>query len=154
MAAEKDRTENTHGLSALKDNIRTILFGSKKERERLRGQFFHIADTPEFMKKLGLTGDYFSIRYGVISRHLGKDKDHDLSEQNWLDLCKAITEPFTITKYDKGYRLFTSIKFDENLAAIGINIKTIRKGLEVNSICTVFKYNQRNQVNDEIIYKS
>ena len=153
MALEKDSKETTHGLASLEDNIHTILYGSNTEKEKIRGRFFHIADTPDFMKKLGLSGDFFSIRYGVISRHLGKDLDHNLTEQNWLDFKKEIIDPIIITKFDKGYRLYVLINSSVIPIAIGINKKTVRQGLEVNSICTVFKYNPRNQENEEIIYR-
>jgi hypothetical protein len=43
--------EKEHGLPFLKDNIHTILYGSNPEKEKLKGQFFFIADTPEYMKK-------------------------------------------------------------------------------------------------------
>ena len=153
MAAEKDRAENTHGLSALKDNIHTILFGRIKEKERLRGQFFYIADTPEFMKELGLTGDFFSIRYGVISRHLRKDIDHDLSEQNWLDLCKAITDPFVITLNKNTFRLFTNVLVNCKTIVVCVNVKNINKNIDINSISTAFGYRKR-PVSGKIIFKS
>jgi len=65
-------------LASLKDNLHAILHGSNQEKERVKGQFFYMADTPDFMKKLGLIGEYFSVRYGVIARHQGKDADHRL----------------------------------------------------------------------------
>jgi len=68
---------NRKQLQSLKDNIHIILHGTKEQKEKLQRTFFYIADTPDFMKKLGLTGDFFSVRYGVISRHLGKDAGHE-----------------------------------------------------------------------------
>ncbi len=43
-------------------------------------KFFDVAQTPKFMKELGLKGDKFTIRYGVIARHYGKDNEHNLPE--------------------------------------------------------------------------
>jgi hypothetical protein len=138
----------------LKENIHAILHGSNFEKGKLRKQYFHMAETPEFMKKYGLTGDYFSVRYGVISRHIRKDKDHSLSEENWNDLCEAIKTPFAIAKYNDGFRLFTSVKTGQNYIVVGVDVKTIGRGVEVNSVSTAFSYNQRWQKKEEIIYKS
>ncbi len=44
-------------------------------------KFFDVAKTPDFMKSLELTGDKFTIKYGVISRHFGKDGSHDLTQE-------------------------------------------------------------------------
>ena len=137
---------------SLKDNIHTILYGSKPEKEKIQGQFFHLADTPKFMKRLGLKGAYFSIRYGVIARHKNKDADHNLTEQNWIDLCNVITKPLAIAKYGEGYRLFTSVKTDGKYIVVGVDIKNIEKGSDVNSVSTAFKYNQTKQGNEDVIY--
>jgi len=99
-----------------------------------------MAETPDFMKKLGLSGEYFSVRYGVISRHLGKDVDHVLKEKDWIDLCKKITMPFAIAKYGEGYRLFTSVKVNRTFVAVGVTVKNPGKNLEVNSVMTAFGY--------------
>ena len=58
--------ENEKNPADLKDNIHTILHGNNTEKEKIKGQFFYVADTPKFMKELGLIGDYFNVRYGVI----------------------------------------------------------------------------------------
>jgi hypothetical protein len=121
---------------SLKDNIHTILHGSKREKEKIAGQFFHIADTPQFMKDLGLKGDYFSIRYGVITRHLGKDNDHALSEDNWNELCEAITRPFAIAKRGDVFRLLTSVRVNSHYVMVGVEVKKIGRDMEVNSVST------------------
>lgn len=140
--------------ASLKDNIHAILHGSRKERENLVGQFFHLLDTPAFMKEIGLSGDFFEVKYGVISRHSKKDKDHNLSEKNWLDLCDAIARPFAIARHGEGYRLFTSVKTGNKFIAVGIDVKNIGEGIEVNSVSTVFGYNERERTREEIVYRS
>jgi hypothetical protein len=151
--AEKVKSEQK--LLNFKENIFTILHGHNSDKEKLKGKFFHLADTPEFMKILGLTGDYFSVKYGVISRHLGKDKEHDLSEDNWNELTDEIIRPFAIAKYGKGFRLFTSSKtIKGKYIAVGVDVKTIGRGLKVNSICTAFIYNQRDKEREILIYKT
>ena len=139
-------------LPTLKDNIHIILHGSHAEKEKIKGQFFYLADTPEFMKELGLTGEYFNIRYGVIIRHKGKDKDHDLSENNWIDLCDAISKPFAIAVYGNGFRLFTSVKMNDRFIIAGVDVKNVAMELEVNAISTAFGYDH-GQING-IIYRA
>ncbi len=62
-----DALKDKNAIPPLKDNIHTILHGSPEAKSKLEGQFFHIADTPQFLKDKGLTGDYFSVKYGVIA---------------------------------------------------------------------------------------
>jgi len=75
-----------------------------------------------------------TIRYGIVARHDGKDVDHNLTQGNWLDLCDAITCPFAITKHGEGYRLFTDVKVNDRWCAVGVDVKNIGKGMEINSI--------------------
>jgi hypothetical protein len=116
--------------------IGTILHGTATEKEKLKGQHFHLADTPQFMKDLGLEGDYFSIRYGVITHHKGKDADHDLSEENWKDLCDAITNPLEILQQDKNrYGILVNIKVNNKNLFIVADIKSVgRDNIKINSI--------------------
>ncbi len=68
-------------------------------RSCIAAQYFNVADTPDFMKKLGLTGDRFTIKYGVISRHIGKDAVHDIPLDVWRQIPDALKRPFAITSY-------------------------------------------------------
>lgn len=103
-------------------------------------------ETPDFMKVFGLTGDSFTISYGTISRHFGKDPDHSLSIDIWKQLPEAIVNPFAITEYFKekerkqkrGYRIYTSISVNNGFVVVGIDIKIAGRNLLVNSISTVF----------------
>ena len=130
---------------SLKDSIGAILNGTAKEREIFKGRFFHMADTPAFMKELGLSGGHFSVRYGVISRHRGKDEGHDLTEQNWIDLCDAITKPFAIARYGNEYRIFTTVKIGARHVAVGVDVKNIGMGIKVNAVSRACL---KNRVND------
>jgi hypothetical protein len=136
----------------LKDHIHTILHGTATEKEKLQGQFFYLADTPQFMNGLGLTGEFFEIKYGRITRHKRKDNDHALLEQNWIDLCSKITMPFAISKYDDGYRLFINVRVNNNWIVIGVDVKRTKKNLEINSISTVFGL-KKGKI-DNVIYIS
>ena len=125
--------------------------------------FFDVAETPAFMKQLGLTGDRFTIRYGVIARHLGKDGRHDLPESVWEQLPKAIQDPFAITEYytdedkkeQKGYRLYTALKLsDGSFVVVSAEVKNAGRDIEVNAINTVFGRDALSEVHDKLIYQS
>ena len=137
--------------SNLKNHIHTILYGTEDEKAKLEKYHFFLADTPQFMKELGLKGDFFSVRFGVITRHKTKDANHNLSEQNWIDLCEAITKPFAIAKHKEGYRLFTGSKVNENYIAVGVDVKNVGKNILVNSVATAFGFIAK-QISEKIIY--
>lgn len=116
-------------------------FASKQYRQR----FFEVAETPTYMKELGLRGDKFTISYGTISKHVGKDKAHRLNEDVWMKLPEAIVTPFAISEYYddnsgilKGYRIYTVIEYENGFVVAGVDVKNMGKNLEVNSISTVF----------------
>ncbi|MDR2467860.1 MAG: hypothetical protein LBD22_02740, partial [Spirochaetaceae bacterium] len=104
------------GLPNLKDSVVKILHGTPEEKAKLPRSYFYMATTPQALKEHGLTGDFFSVRYGVITRHKGKDANHNLSAQNWIDICDEITRPFAIVKHKDGYRMFVDVKVNNNLA--------------------------------------
>jgi len=140
-------------LPNLKDNIHKILHGRNKEKELLKGMYFFIADTPKYMKELGLIGDFFSVRYGVITRHRNKDEDHNLSEQNWLDLCDRIIEPFVITKNNNIFRIFTDVQLNNRNIIVCVSVKSAEKTLNVNAVSTAFGYRERG-ITGDIIYRA
>jgi len=142
--------------AALKENIHAILNGTAAEKEKLARSYFFIADTPQFIKDLGLIGDFFSVRYGVISRHCGKDTDHSLTEQDWIDLCDRIAKPFAIAKHGNNYNIFTNVKTNNQWIMAGVNVKIAGKNLAVNDVRTVFGYKKRQcgNKNNEFIYVS
>jgi len=49
--------------------------------------------------------------------------------------------------------LFTIIKLNNNFIIVGVNVKSVAKWIEINSICTVFGYIQKNKGVKEIIYR-
>jgi hypothetical protein len=104
------------------------------------------------MKNIGLTGDFFIVKYGVISRHRNKDNDHNLAEQDWKKLCEIIINPFAIGKYKNGFRLYMDMKVNKNWVITGVDIKSAGKNFEINAITTVFGI-KKGKIND-IIYVS
>jgi hypothetical protein len=137
---------------SLKDNIGAILNGTDDEKKMLTMRYFFIADTPQLMKELGLNGDYFCVRYGVISRHNGKDTDHDLTQKDWLSLIDKITEPFAIAKHNDGYNLYVNIQVNGKWVMAGVIVKKSGKKMFVNKVRTVFGARQRKDT--DFIYKS
>ena len=126
-------------------------------------KFFDVAQTPKFMKELGLKGDKFTIRYGVIARHYGKDNEHNIPEEVWEQLPNALQNPFAITKYytdehkqkQKGYRLYTSLKLaNGSFVVVSAEVKSVGRDIEVNAINTIFGRDTLSEVHDELIYTS
>ena len=136
------KKQSDFGIENLQDNIHKILSGTIDERKVLESKYFKIAETPESLKKQGLTGDYFTIRYGVITRHLSKNNEHNLTVNEWNELCENIKSPIKIIKYknnEKSFRLFTNINKNGKVVIVGVDVKNVGKNIEVNSIQTVFK---------------
>lgn len=138
--------------ASLKNTIHTILYGTAAEKKALEGKHYHLADTPPFMKDLEppIKGEYFTVKYGVISHHKNKDADHNLSEQEWLALCDAITKPFAITTREGGHSLFTELKHNNKPVMVGIELKG--RMIEVNAIKTA--YAAKSTKGEKIIYTS
>ena len=138
----KQKTEE-EAKPQLKDVVRTIVEKGKSVASKLfERSFFDVGKTPEFMKKIGLTGNRFTIKYGVLSRHAGKDSSHSLTEKEWKELPNALQKPFAITRFgekENGYRLYTTMKNDKGeTIVVGVDVKNTGRNLEVNSISTIF----------------
>ena len=138
----KQKTEE-EAKPQLKDVVRTIVEKGKSVASKLfEKSFFDVGKTPEFMKKIGLTGNRFTIKYGVLSRHAGKDSSHSLTEKEWKELPNALQKPFAITRFgekENGYRLYTTMKNDKGeTIVVGVDVKNTGRNLEVNSISTIF----------------
>ena len=101
-----------------------------------------------------MTGDFITIKYGVIARHFGKDPDHNLTAKHWKELAREIIRPFAISKYNDGFRLFTNVKIGEKWVATGIDVKNPGRNIEINNIATAFGYNFNDGRKEEILYVS
>ena len=143
-AVEKDaELKEDKKKPQIKDVVKTIYEKGKAVASKLFGRsFFDVAKTPDFMKKLGLTGDRFTIKYGVLSRHAGKDDSHSLTEKQWEELPDALQKPFAITRFGgkyKGYRLYTTMKNENGeTIVVGVDVKNVGRDMEVNAISTIF----------------
>lgn len=146
---------------SLFDAIHTLYSKGKAFASQLFNmKYFDVAETPDFMKRLGLTGDKFTVRYGVLSRHFGKDGSHDFTEAEWNNLPKALKNPFAIAKVSgkkNAYRIYTSLRTSKGeYVVVGVDVKNAGRNLEVNSIATIFgRRNSANlPINEELLYTS
>ncbi len=146
---------------SLLDVVRTLYSKGKEVASKLfQRSFFDVAQTPKFMQGLGLRGDKFTIKYGVIARHLGKDSSHTLTERDWEQLPQALQNPFAISKLtDKNdsYRIYTTLQTESGeFVVVGADVKNAGREIEVNAISTVFgrRNNANLPKNEEVIYWS
>ena len=162
-----ENAENGGEISStpsLLDVVKTLYAKGREVASKLFGmKFFDVAKTPKFMKELGLRGDKFTIRYGVIARHYGKDSEHKLPQEIWEQLPQTILHPFAITKYyedenkqkQKGYRLYTALQFTNgSYIVVSAEVKNAGRDIEVNAINTIFGRSTLSEVHDELIYTS
>ncbi|MDR2774857.1 MAG: hypothetical protein LBC19_08970, partial [Tannerella sp.] len=120
----------------------------------LQQRFFTLARTPKFMRDLGVTGNRFTLSYGVISRHFNKDADHKLTPEIWKQLPQAIQKPFAITRRgENDYRLYTTIQTDTGFVVVGVDVKKDGRDTTVNSISTVFNKTTDRAENETVIYE-
>ncbi len=150
-----------NGTPSLLDVVRTLYSKGKDVASKLfQRSFFDVAQTPKFMQELGLRGDKFTIRYGVIARHLGKDSSHTLTERDWEQLPQALQNPFAISKLtdkDDSYRIYTTLQTEGGeFVVVGADVKNAGREIEVNAISTVFgrRNNANLPKNEEVIYRS
>ena len=157
-----DRAEGAR--KSLKDVIKTLYTSGKGVASKLFSMnFFDVAETPKFMRELGLSGDKFTVRYGVIARHFGKDKEHTFPQEIWEHLPEALLNPFAITKYyedankqkQKGYRLYTTLQLSNgSYVVVSADVKNAGRNIEVNAINTIFGRSTLSDIHDELIYMS
>lgn len=146
-------------IKPLLNVVKTLYTKGKEFASKLFSRsFFDVAKTPDFMKQLGLRGDKFTIRYGVIARHVGKDGSHDLSEKDWERLPKALQTPFAITKLNNkkdSYRIYTTLQTEKGeYIVVGVEVKNAGRDLEVNAVSTAFgrRTDANLPTNEDVIY--
>ncbi|MBR1404978.1 MAG: hypothetical protein IJ558_12480 [Treponema sp.] len=126
------------------DHIDTILNGTPEEKSALAMHYYKVADTPDFLKELGLRGESFIIKYGVITRHRNKNEDHKLTVQNWKDICEKITAPLAVAEFKGNYRLFVDTLWNGKYVMVGVDVVQMKNGMVINSITTAFARNNNN----------
>lgn len=139
-------------MRLLAETIDLILNDADSARQEFQRSYFELADTPESLRNLGLTGQKFTIRYGVITHHKNKDADHDFAAEEWRQICAKIAEPFAVTRYVGGFNLFLNIRHNGKFVLAGVEVKNTGKDIFVNAVKTVFAKNLSGSA--DIIYIS
>ena len=137
-------------IKNLSDYIEQILNGTETEKARLQQTFFKLADTAPRLQQLGLRGEHFIVRYGVVSHHKGKDADHSYSADEWKQLCVKINAPLAVTRYKDSYNVYVDVQKNGKPTLVGVAVKQAGRELVVNSIKTVFAKHINDA--DEIVY--
>lgn len=146
---------------SLMDAVRTLYEKGKDAAKQFARTFFDVARTPDFMKGVGLTGDRFTVRYGVLARHFGKDSAHDLPMEVWEQLPDALQKPFAISEYytdedkqqQKGYRIYTRLQLaDGSHVMVSAEVKNAGRDVEVNAINMVFGRSVISDVHEKLVY--
>ena len=160
-ASLQTETAEEEEKATLIDVVKTLYTKGKDVASKLFSmKFFDVAETPKFMQDLGLRGKKFTIKYGVISRHFGKDGSHDLSERDWEQLPDALQNPFAIARLtDKtdSYRIYTTLQTEGGeYVVVGVDVKNADRDIEVNAISTAFgrRTDANLPQNEEVIYRS
>ncbi|MEG1540297.1 MAG: hypothetical protein RR383_10165, partial [Muribaculaceae bacterium] len=141
------------------DMIDDLFSGNPIDKSKYARTYFHVAEAPDFMKKVGLIGAEFTIPFKAISIHLGKDTEHKMTSTEWHGLSEAIKSPFLITSYGKKkdrFRLYTKLLFNGNPIVVGVDVKRINQGaskpqLEINSIKTVFAKSNKISPEEQVV---
>lgn len=135
----------------LADNIDTILHGTKKEKEALVGKFFNLSQTPSEFKDVGLKGDVFQAKYGVISRHKNKDDEHYFSADEWRQICRNLSDPkkCVITQKNgrKDFNIYTKIG---GSVMVGFQVKSPERDKHNNVMQTTFR--KDIQGNEKVVF--
>ena len=160
--AKRANEEAESGLNSTIENVLNTLYKKGKDyaSKIFNMKFFDFAKIPDFMKHLGMTGSKFTIRYGVIARHFGKDGSHDFTQSEWEQIPHAIEHPFAITQLKnkkKGFRIYTALKTEKGeYVVVGVDVKNAGRDMKVNAIATMFgrRSNANLSENEEVIYKS
>jgi len=135
------REPKKNELKLLSESIDEILNATEEDKQKFQRSYFKIADTPQELKDKGLRGDSFTIKYGVISHHKNKDSDHNLSADEWKQVCEKITKPVAVVPYENkkdSFNLYLDLKHNGKNILVGVTVKNAGRNLEVNAVNTVF----------------
>ena len=143
----RDNTEGTN-VKDVSDLVEDIQQHGKPSQGGQK--HYKLAKTPAVLKQHGLTGDYFTIKTGVIFKHYGKDADHTLTASDWANISESLSDPLVVARYSwKGadgvihrpknsYSIWTQAVINGKFAMVGVEVKSPGKEITVNSITTVY----------------
>ncbi len=156
FARETDAADGTQ----IADVMRLAQAISEKDREFITSQarkFFRIARNTDELKAVGISGDYFTIRIGVLTKHDGKDIDHTISPEQLATIASQITQPIAVMKLDgsgneRSYRVWLGAILNGKFTAVGVDVKNAGRDIDVNEIRTVFGDTNVNVDSSKIVY--
>ena len=126
-------------------------------KSELAGKHFRLAKTSDTLKGVGLTGDFFTIRSGVVLRHNGKDDSHNITPTEWVDIADALAnrKPLLVETRNadsSSFRIWTRATIRGRPAIVGADVKNAGRELTVNSIATTFGAEGIHPKEDGIVY--
>lgn len=151
---EYDRLHGTQ-IGEMLNAIDAIQSNDTERKQKYYQRHFRINKTSDFLKTIGVKGDYFTVRTGVISRHINKDGSHGLGLEEWKDVAMSLSSPFAVTKYDKkdnAFRIWTNAKINNSYIVVGVDVKVSGKDMFVNSISTAFGLDNTGVSKDKIVW--
>lgn len=151
---EYDRLHDTQ-LGEMLNAIDAIQSNDAERKQKYNQRHFRINKTSDFLKSIGVKGDYFTVRTGVISRHINKDGSHGLGLKEWKDAAMSLSSPFAVTKYDRkdnAFRIWTNAKINDSYIVVGVDVKVSGKDMFVNSISTAFGLDNTGVSKDKIVW--
>lgn len=151
---EYDRLHGTQ-IGEMLNAIDAIQSNDTERKQKYNQRHFRINKTSDFLKSIGVKGDYFTVRTGVISRHINKDGSHGLVLEEWKDVAMSLSSPFAVTKYDKkdnAFRIWTNAKINNSYIVVGVDVKVSGKDMFVNSISTAFGLDNTGVSKDKIVW--
>jgi len=132
-------------------------------RPRGRQEHFNLSKTPEAIKGV-LPGEYFTVKAGVVLDHYGKDADHSLSPQDWVNISEALHDPLVIAKYSmprkdgtryyppNSFRVWVEALVNGHMAMVGVEVKSPGRDVNVNSVSTVYGDEHVSLNPDDVVY--
>ena len=154
----KEKREEVEKQRPFHEMIDDLYNNENVDKSKYGMTYFHVAETPDFMASIGLSGAEFTIPFKAISTHIGKDSDHYLDADIWHSLPEALQNPFLVTKYGKDdrFRIYTTLMHDGKYVAVGVDVKRINQGrnkpiIEINSIKTVFAKTGKIGENETVV---
>ena len=125
---------------------------------------YRLAKTSDALKAAGLTGDYFTIKSGVIFKHYGKDADHVLTPEDWASISASLADPLVVSRYSRkgkdgkilypenSYRVWTEAVINGKYAMVGVEVKSPGKEITVNAITTVYGDEHVSLRESDVVY--
>ncbi len=154
----REKREEVEKQRPFHEMIDDLYNNENVDKSKYAMTYFHVAETPDFMASIGLSGAEFTIPFKAISTHIGKDSDHYLDADIWHSLPEALQNPFLVTKYGKDdrFRIYTTLMHDGKYVAVGVDVKRINQGrnkpiIEINSIKTVFAKTGKIGENETVV---